>query len=179
MSSNRLTPSDDVETVELEGDILVWDGEMLHLLAGWGAEIWQRIDGLSTAEEIAADFAAMPVGPPADVEREVVGFLDELIRAQVLEAVPAGRGPRYAVPEHVGHVRDEDVLVVVLYGTGSRRTLSPTAARIWELAGARFEVGEVVKILRTEFPDAPATLDHDVRALLDQLVASGLLVQIE
>lgn len=110
MTQDRLVPADDVETVELDGDVLIWDGEMLHLLAGWGAAIWRSIDGRSTGYR--------------------------------------------------------------------RRALSPTAARIWELA-AQHDFDEVVTTLRTEFADAPPTVERDVRTLLDQLVAAGLLVPLE
>ena len=179
MTRDRLVPADAVETVDLDGDVLIWDGEMLHLLADWGAEIWRRIDGRSTAEEIATDVVATSVGPRAEIERDVLSYLDELLDARLLVAVPAVRGLRYDVPTNVGHVREEETLVLGLYGPGRRHTLSPTAARIWELAAAECALSEVVSSLRAEFPDAPDTVEQHVRTLLDQLVDAGLLVQLE
>lgn len=170
-------PADEVETLDIDGEILIWTGETLHLLTGQGAQIWQRIDGLSTAEEIAEDLAATFDGPAAAIERDVVSFIDELLQIRVLESVTIGPGPRYAIPDDVGYVRDADIVVLGRFGPGLRRTLSPTAARIWELAGDRHSNAEIVAALRGEFPDAPTGLEHDVQEVLDQLVAAGLLIQ--
>lgn len=66
---------------------------------------------------------------------------------------------------------------MVLYHTGHRQvlTLNPTAALVWECCDGAHDPAALAAEVRDVFPDAPAP-ERDVRALLDQLRAGGMLL---
>ncbi len=66
---------------------------------------------------------------------------------------------------------------VLLYDPRQTRAtyLNATAALVWGLCDGRRSVGEIIKLLAENYPDAPASLTDDVLVALRQLHESGLL----
>jgi hypothetical protein len=171
----HLVRAEGVEGVELDDEVLLWTGTELHLLSGGAAPVWRATDGVSTLDEITTATAHSAGVDRAVVEPETVDVVDRLLRAGLVEERAGSPGPRWTVPPGVGWVRDGDVVVVSRHGSGARDALSPTAARIFELAWSGLGLGDLVDTMGAEFPDAPPHLEDDVTALLAQLEAGGYL----
>jgi len=178
-----VTPQDvphqapDTDAVDIEGELLVYDGEVLTLLGGTSALIWQQVDGGRTVGEIADALADRFPDSSEQVRTEVLGFLAQLLDKGLLETRPSVVGPRYVRPDHVGWVRDGDTCLLIDLDTGTRRALTSSGSRIWELALEQGRLEPVLAALRSEYPDAPESLPDEVVGLLDELVEAGLLLR--
>jgi hypothetical protein len=140
----HLVRAEGVEGVELDDEVLLWTGTELHLLSGGAAPVWRATDGVSTLDEITTATAHSAGVDRAVVEPETVDVVDRLLRAGLVEEHAGSPGPRWTVPPGVGWVRDGDVVVVSRHGSGARDALSPTAARIFELAWSGLGLGDLV-----------------------------------
>jgi len=157
---------------DLDGDVLLYDGDTLQLLEGVAAYLWARLDGSRTVEELVAAAAQVFAAPAEQVDRDVRAFLFQLeIRGLVEPVEDAG----HLVPDTVGWVRDGGEVLLIDLASGRRRTLSPTGASIWEAVADEGTLDAVVARVRDEYPDAPPELREQVGQLLDELVAEGLL----
>lgn len=86
--------SGDVVAREIEGEILIVplvagiaDAEdELYTLNETGHAIWQKLDGQRTLKEVAALLTAEFNAAGADVEKDVLGFAQELTRRGILVA---------------------------------------------------------------------------------------------
>jgi hypothetical protein len=95
--------------------------------------------------------------------------------------VTGGAQRHFRRPEWVAHVMDEEAdppRAVLLHLPSGRRTgLSDTATRIWQEVVASgtdgVPVGGITAIVAPEYGVSPATITHDVVALLDDMVAGG------
>ena len=165
-----------VADVDLDGDALLFDGEMLHRLTGTGAAVWRHIDGVRTVSDIvtllAAEYAAEEQVVAADVQQ----LCDQLEQQGVIVLAEPAAGGHFVRPAHVGWVRDGDHVLVGDLRSGTRHALTPTGAQVWELACDRLSSAEVVAVLQAEHPDADAA---DVTGLLDHLCDAGLLQRRE
>jgi hypothetical protein len=90
---NRIyCPSDDVVAREIEGELIIVPlatgiGDMedeLYTMNATGRAIWDGLDGKRSVralvEGLASDFGA----PPAEIEQDVVGLLDELLKRRII-----------------------------------------------------------------------------------------------
>jgi hypothetical protein len=167
-----------LEHIDIEGEVLLYDGLHLRLLPGVAAEVWRRVDGTTTADTIAADIA-MATSPPADraqVQGDVLAYLEELLEHTVLELAPTDQ-PTYAKPRHIGYVQDDGQTLLIDLGNARRRALTPTGGRVWELTCELGAEKQVVAALRGDYPDAPDSLPDDVADLLTQLCEEGYLIR--
>ena len=85
-------PSEDIVAREIEGELIIIPlaagiGDMedeLYTLNETGKAIWSRLDGKTTLGQIAADLMNEFDAPAADIERDVLGLLDELVRRRIV-----------------------------------------------------------------------------------------------
>jgi hypothetical protein len=90
-------PSDDVVAREIEGELIIVPlvagiGDMedeLFTLNETGRAIWSRLDGSSKLREVVADLASEYEAPPAEIERDVLGLMEELVRRRIVVEVTA------------------------------------------------------------------------------------------
>jgi hypothetical protein len=85
-------PSEDVVAREIEGDTIIVPltagigdaDDELYTLNSTGRSIWQMLDGQRTLREVVADLALEFDGNRAELERDVLGFANELVRRGIL-----------------------------------------------------------------------------------------------
>jgi hypothetical protein len=165
-----------IETMVVDDEVLVFDGTMIHLMSGSGAEVWTAVDGRRTRDQIA-DALSRRHGPAVDVTDDVVGYLDDLLaRGLVVESVRR-RDDELMVPDQVAWVSDDRLVVVLDLLSGERHTLNLTASRAWLLLARGVSRGELLERLSDEFPDAPATLERELDDLCAALLEQGLLTR--
>jgi hypothetical protein len=90
-------PSDDVVAREIEGELIIVPlvagiGDLedeLFTLNETGRAIWDRLDGDRNLREVVADLVADYDAPAGDIERDVLGLVEELVRRRMLVEVPA------------------------------------------------------------------------------------------
>jgi hypothetical protein len=88
-------PSDDIVAREIEGELIIVPlvagiGDMedeLYALNDTGKDIWRRLDGETTLEDIAQVLAEEYNAPPGEIETDVVGLVGELVRRKMLRMV--------------------------------------------------------------------------------------------
>ncbi len=88
-------PSDDVVAREIEGELIIVPlvagiGDMedeLFTLNEIGKAIWDRLDGEKSLEVLVAELSAEYEGPEEDIERDVTGFVEELLGRRMLVEV--------------------------------------------------------------------------------------------
>ncbi len=93
-------PSEDVVSREIEGELILVPlaagmGDMedeLYSLNETGREIWRRLDGRHSLAEIAAALAEEFAAPPGQIEQDVRGLVDELLRRKMLVEIGAHAG---------------------------------------------------------------------------------------
>ena len=85
-------PSRDVVAREIEGDIVIVPlvagigdaDDELYTLNETGRAIWQKLDGQRTMGEVAAALMQDFEAPQAELEADVLGFADEMVRRGIL-----------------------------------------------------------------------------------------------
>jgi hypothetical protein len=85
-------PSDDVVAREIEGELIIVPlaagvGDMedeLFTLNETGRAIWGRLDGVQSVRQVVAALAAEYSSPAAEMERDVQGFLGELLKRKII-----------------------------------------------------------------------------------------------
>ncbi len=85
-------PSDDIVVREIEGELIIVPltsgiGDMedeLYTLNETGKAIWDRLDGVRSLRQIAAELANEYDAPAGDLERDVLGLVGELARRKML-----------------------------------------------------------------------------------------------
>jgi hypothetical protein len=90
-------PSEDVVAREIEGELIIVPlaagiGDMedeLYTLNDTGRAIWDRLDGHTSLGEIAAALATEYDAPLGEIERDVLGLVQELARRRILVEVSA------------------------------------------------------------------------------------------
>lgn len=91
-SHSKCLPSDDVVSREIEGELIIVPitsgiGDLedeLYTLNETGKAIWQRLDGQRTIADIATEIAAEFDAPLETINRDVLGFSEELVRRKIL-----------------------------------------------------------------------------------------------
>jgi hypothetical protein len=91
------TPSEDVVAREIEGELIIvplvsgvgdTDDE-LYTLNPTGHAIWQKLDGKRTLREIAGLLSNEYDAPAAELEKDVLGLANELVRRRILSVAGA------------------------------------------------------------------------------------------
>ena len=85
-------PSGDVVAREIEGELIIVPlaagiGDLedeLYTLNETGKDLWARLDGKSTLQEIARGLAEEYEAPPGEIEEDVRGLVQELVRRRML-----------------------------------------------------------------------------------------------
>jgi coenzyme PQQ biosynthesis protein PqqD len=85
-------PSDDIVAREIEGEIIIVPlvagigdaDDELYTLNPAGQAIWQQLDGTRTLAAVADALAQEFDAPRADIEADVLGFCDEMVRRGIL-----------------------------------------------------------------------------------------------
>ncbi len=173
---DRPSPAPAVDSIDLGAETLVYDGRDLHLLTAQAAEIWRLADGRVTAAQISTLLAEEASVGPEQVHRDVMSFLDQLTELCLLVITDPVPPTGFRRPPYVGYVLDGDQALLVDLRDGRRRGLNPTGTAVWRLICQHGDPVTVLRLLRAEFPDAPATLETEVTTLLEQLSTAGLLV---
>jgi hypothetical protein len=89
-------PSEDVVVRDIEGELVIVPlvsgvGDMddeLFTVNETGRDIWDRLDGRKTLKEVAAELSSYYDAAVEDIEKDVLGFVGELVRRKILVAVP-------------------------------------------------------------------------------------------
>jgi hypothetical protein len=90
-------PSDDVVSREIEGELVIVPlvagiGDLedeLFTMNETGKAIWDRLDGATSLEQAVAALAQEYDAPPGEIERDVRGLVEELVRRRMLVEVAA------------------------------------------------------------------------------------------
>ena len=85
-------PSDDIVAREIEGEIVIVPlvagigdaDDELYTLNESGQAIWRLLDGQRTLDQVVGALAETFDSPRADMEKDVVGFVDELVRRGIV-----------------------------------------------------------------------------------------------
>lgn len=85
-------PSDDVVAREIEGEVIIVPlvagiGDMedeLYTLNETGRAIWDELDGKMSLREVVAALTEAFDAPADEIERDVFGFVGELVRRRML-----------------------------------------------------------------------------------------------
>ena len=88
-------PSEDIVAREIAGELIIvplttgigTTDDELFTLNETGKAIWQRLDGTSTLKGIAAALAAEYEAAPGDIEKDVLGLVEELVKRRIVVAV--------------------------------------------------------------------------------------------
>lgn len=83
----RKSPKTSWRTIAGEGVVLDLNSHMLRGLNPVGTRIWELIDGQRSEDEIGEQIAKEFDVDPARARAEVVAFLNELLKKQLVEVV--------------------------------------------------------------------------------------------
>ena len=89
-------PSEGVVAREIEGELIIVPllagiGDMedeLFTLNETGRAIWKRLDGKRNLKQVVEELSAEFETPAGEIERDVVGFVEELLKRGMLVEVP-------------------------------------------------------------------------------------------
>ena len=164
--------------MELDGEVLLYNGMYLRRMPAIGALMWELIDGHRSAGQIAALLAAgQPELEVGQVTVDVLAYLSDLHDLMVVKLAVLDR-TTYRRPVEVGWVRDGQAVLLVDVRDGRRRALPPPGAQVWELVCEDVSAQDVVAALEEDYPGDP-TLPGDIDALLLVLVQEGWLERHE
>lgn len=88
-------PSDDVVAREIEGEIIIVPlasgigdaDDELYTLNETGKAIWQLLDGKRTLQDVSRELSAEFEFPAGEIERDVLGLVEELLKRRMLVEV--------------------------------------------------------------------------------------------
>ena len=91
----RYIPSQDVVAREIAGEVVIvpltggigQTDDDLFTVNVTGREIWRRLDGTKTLREVADDLLDHFEAPPAVIEKDVLGFIGELLQRRMVAEV--------------------------------------------------------------------------------------------
>ncbi len=86
--------SDDVVAREIEDELIIVPlkagvGDMedeLYTLNEHGRAIWDRLDGSMSLKEIVRELSSKYESPEGEIERDVIGLVDELLKRRMVVA---------------------------------------------------------------------------------------------
>jgi len=88
-------PSEDIVAREIEGEFIIvplTDGigdmeDELYSMNETGVAIWKCLDGNTTLEEAIQRLANQYAAPEGEIEEDVLGLVDELVKRKILVEV--------------------------------------------------------------------------------------------
>jgi hypothetical protein len=88
-------PSEDIVARNIEGELIIVPlvsgiGDLedeLYTLNQTGKAIWERLDGKQKLREILAELSTEFDAPAGEIEKDLIGLVDELVRRKILVAV--------------------------------------------------------------------------------------------
>jgi len=88
-------PSDDVVAREIEGELIIVPlvsgigniEDELFTLNDTGRAIWERLDGKKSLKELARELSAEYEAPEGEIERDLMGLVQELLMRRMLVEV--------------------------------------------------------------------------------------------
>jgi len=88
-------PSEDVVARSIEGELIIVPlvagiGDMedeLYTLNETGKAIWDRLDGRKKLKDVLAELSAEFEAPVGEIEKDLTGLVEELLRRKILVAV--------------------------------------------------------------------------------------------
>jgi len=91
----RYLPSEDVVARNVEGELIIVPlvagiGDLedeLFTLNETGKAIWDRLDGRKKLNEVLAELSAEFEAPVGEIEKDLIGLVEELSRRKILVAV--------------------------------------------------------------------------------------------
>jgi len=94
----RYAPSEDIVAREIEGELIIVPlvsgiGDMedeLYTLNQTGRAIWYRLDGKKSLRDISGDLSVEFEAPEGEIERDVLGLIEELFRKKMVIRIPGG-----------------------------------------------------------------------------------------
>lgn len=95
---NVYRPSEDVVSREIEGELILIPvasgiGDLedeLYSLNETGKAVWRALDGKKSLRQVAAELAADFAGLPEDIEADVKGLVQELLKRNIVVEVSQG-----------------------------------------------------------------------------------------
>ena len=92
---SRYMPSEDVVARNIEGELIIVPlvagiGDLedeLFTLNETGKAIWDRLDGRKKLNEVLAELSAEFEAPVGEIEKDLIGLVEELSRRKILVAV--------------------------------------------------------------------------------------------
>jgi len=87
--------SDDVVAREIEGEIIIVPlvagiadlEDELFTLNATGKAIWDKLDGRRRLQDIISELSVEYQAPPGEIEADVLGLVEELVRRRMLVAI--------------------------------------------------------------------------------------------
>lgn len=88
-------PSEDIVARSIEGELIIvplvagigdFEDE-LYSLNETGKAVWDRLDGKKSLKEVLAELSAEFEAPAREIEKDLIGLVDELVRRRILVAV--------------------------------------------------------------------------------------------
>jgi hypothetical protein len=89
--------------------------------------------------------------------------------------MPAKPGVPIPNPDAVRQPGEDGWTLLVNTDTAGAMAVNRTGDLVWQLVDGRRTQAEIVAAVRASFPDAPDTLDGDVRELLAKLADEGFV----
>ena len=88
-------PSEDIVARSIEGELIIVPlvagiGDLedeLYTLNETGKAVWGRLDGKKSLKEVLAELSAEFEAPAREIEKDLIGLVDELVRRRILVAV--------------------------------------------------------------------------------------------
>ena len=88
-------PSEDIVARSIEGELIIvplvaWIGDLedeMYSLNETGKAVWDRLDGKKSLKEVLAELSAEFEAPAREIEKDLIGLVDELVRRRILVAV--------------------------------------------------------------------------------------------
>jgi len=90
--NSTFTPSEHIVAREIEGEIVIVPltagignaDDELYTLNDTGKEIWKRLDGKRTLQDVSRELSAEFEDSTGQIEKDVIGFADELLKRGIL-----------------------------------------------------------------------------------------------
>ena len=88
-------PSEDIVARSIEGELIIVPlvagiGDLedeLYSLNETGKAVWDRLDGRKKLKDVLAELSAEFEAPVGEIEKDLIGLVDELVRRRILVAV--------------------------------------------------------------------------------------------
>ena len=85
-------PSEDVVAREIEGDMIIVplvagignSDDELYTLNETGKEIWKKLDGKRSLEQVSSELTAQFTSPAEEIKADVLGFAIEMVHRGIL-----------------------------------------------------------------------------------------------